>query len=297
MEKTFDQIFRETFTVLKKSISGILKVFGICFGGTVLVSLAAAAVLGMAFVKNINDSDYIQGYLQTASVSVGLFVMLAFLFLFVLYYISYCCTVLIIRNNALGYQESFKATFSKSFGKFFKALCAVILMTVIYCLIIGVIGVVPFALSIMKQNILVMILGIILSVIISIILIPPCYTGFYGILCQDGNFFSILNDSIRLGFKKWFKIFWYMLLLTIVCSIAMGISLGILIYVLRFINLLITGNMFAFTVQVRILVFAFEIIVGLFSLCYFTILYLDISGVKQPEVIMGPITPLENKPF
>lgn len=288
MEKTFGEIFSETFTVLKKSIPDFLKVMGICLGGTALVVLAGIAILGMEFIRNFNNSVYVQNYLQTSSVTIGLFILLAFLFIFVLYYVCYCCSVLIVRNNVLGYQEPFKVTCSKSLGKFLRVLGAVILMCIVYFLIATVTGIIPFVFFVMKQNIWMLVLGAVSTAIITVILVPPCFTGVYGVLCREGDFLSVFNEAIRLGFKKWFKIFGYLSLMTIICSITLGVVLGIVLYVFYLLHLTILENLLLFVVQMG---------VGLFSLCYCTILYLDISGEKQPEAVMEPITPLENKPL
>ena len=288
MEKSFGEIFKESFVVLKKSLPDFLKIIGICIFGSVLIIGAAIAVLGMQFIKNFNDAAFVQSYMSTSSASIGLFMLFAFLLLIALYYVGYCFTVLTVRNNYLEYKEPFKETFFKSFGKCLRVFLAAIFIGIFYFLIIGVTFGIPFIFFIVKQSIWPLVAGIVLTGIVSVIILPPFYTGFFGVLCRDEDFFSVLKESVRLGFQRWFKIVGYMALITLICSVPVGFLLGLIMYILKLAQLPILEN---------IVVFAVQIAVGLFSTCFTTILYLDISGIRQPEVVMEPIQPLENKPL
>ena len=275
MEKSFGEILTEAVEVFKKTAPDLLKILGVWLGGFIIVATALLTTVGMDFIKNVNDSQYVQNYLAASSVNLGLVVGGIFLFLFVLSYVCYCCGILVIRNYLVGIKDALKETFFKSFGKFCKLFFALLLMGIVYFIIIAAGIALPFFI-IPSQYAIFTLFVIIPVVLLSIVLFTPfSFTVFYGMLCLETSFSNILSDSIRLGFKRFFKIIAYMFLISLICGLPVSMILSILTYVFHALHLEVIGHIVAFAGQIA---------VGFFSACFLTIFYLDIAGLTGATV-------------
>lgn len=282
MEKSFSEILTESFAVFKKSIPFFLKILGVCIGGVGLSIIAILLTLGTPFIKNIDNSAYVQNYLSSTSGTTGLFITIIFFFLFVLSYVCYCSTILVVRNHVMGKEDSLKALFIESLRKFWKVFLTWVIIVVLLLILMSAEMALPFVIFTTKHAALALIVAIPLIFITILAILPPCFTVFYGILCSEGRFLTVLKESTRLGFQKWLKIVIYTVLIMLICSLPLGMIMGSLFYVFQMVNMMILGNVLSFVLQ---------IIIGIFSACFFTVFYLDISGTTAKEDLPVPTMP------
>lgn len=272
MLNNFTEIFTESFQVLKKSINPVLKVLGICAGGVAIGTMAILVSMGPQVFSAMGDSAQFQSYMEATSWVNGLLALVFFLATSLFCYVCYCWGILIIRNKTLGIEMPLKEVFSEAFRKFWKVLIACCLLGFIIFIVMAAEVTLPFLLLSKDYAVFAVFLIIPLIMITMLLITPPCFAVFYGLLCREGNFFTILGESLRLGFKKWVIIVIFFVLITGICSIPVGMCMGTLMVLLAMANLAIVANVLYMIVNVA---------VGFLSACFFTVLYVNISGMKE----------------
>ena len=187
MEKSFGEMVSDSFTAFKKSFLASLGVAGIFLGIFFVFGVIFALMFGRQLVGGGLSNP--QALLAYIPVLILLFVALVFI-----QYLSFAWIVLIIRNNILAGQSFFKESFFEAVRKIFKIILFGILLLVIF----GAIFFVCYLISPRIFPLLMLPLGL--------VLLPAILTTSYGILCLEGGFWDILSESVSLGFSRWFKI-------------------------------------------------------------------------------------------
>lgn len=270
MEKSFGELLTDSFAVIKKSYIDLLKICGVFLGCGLLGLITMYLVMGKDFIMNMQNQAYVQNYFNTHP-RYAIFVLLLSLFYFILTYVSYSWMALVVRNNILTDKSLLKEAFFESVKKFWRIFLAVFLMGAAY-LIIFLIGILALIFLFSKEHAILGIIVFILSFFAFLILILPSgFTIFTGVLCRNGKFWSIFWESLVLGFKKWFKIVGYMILIFLICGAIMGISAAFVSGILMALHLDILAIITYYIIQT---------IFGLFLFCFYTVFYLDIAGIK-----------------
>lgn len=256
MNKSFGEILTDSVSAFKKSFLAALGICGIFVGLIIVVGIIAALIVGPQMFSGISNPSYIMAYLSSFAV--------LFIALIILYYIFYCWIILVVRNNALVGKSFFKESFFEAARKFLKVLFTGFLMTIVFVTI----GFICYLIA-SKYAIIIMIP-------LTIIVAPSMFTIFYGVLCREGAFWEVLTDSLGLGFERWFRVVGYMLLFMI-CYVIVGIVLiGGTSFLFIKLNLPSVNALFN-------MIFEFALI--FFSLCFATVFYLDLAGIKPQEKV------------
>lgn len=260
MNNTFGVILKNTTDVFKKSfwkITGIyasLLVLAVIFGivsalffGQEIMALAAMGPENMDIISAMLPKIIVLGILATA-----------FAFLF---YMTGFWVVLIVRNTMLIGQGFVKEAFFETLKKIWKVIFLSILIFVAIIVISAF-----FTILLGKY-------GILITIPVLIFCLPFFFTAFYGILCKEGKFWGILSEAWTLAISSWLKIIGYVLLLAISITVATGIVMAVA-YALSKINLAIVGNILSFICQ---------IIISVFTTCFYTVFYLSLAGINPQE--------------
>lgn len=282
MEKSFGEIITESFEVFKKSLPAMLKILGLWIVAIAFVLGVLALSVGTEFFKGINNPTYMQSYLDANLGNLFAIFAITGTFIMVFSYVFYCWGILIVRNNALENGKTFKETFFEAIVKFWRILVAMFILGTVCCLVAFLEFIIPFLIFSTEHIVLVFILFVPLFFATIVVMAPSYCTVFYGVICNEGPFFTVFWQSICLGFRKWVKIILYLGLITLICCFPLGILMGIIILLFQVLHLDMLGNIFS--------VFA-QIIVAFLSASFFTVFYLDVAGLCPPKAPRENVLP------
>lgn len=268
MEKNFIEIFTDSLSVFKKSFLPSLGVLVVFLVLIFILSLGFVFMFGVETFYNLRNTSAIPGIGFLLSVFVFAILML------VIQSAMYGGMILVIRNNALVGKSFFQEAISEALRKLWKIILASFLMAIIF--------IVLYVLSIVLMMKVHIFIGVIFLGLSFLALCPPMFTAFYGIVCREGNFWDVFSDTISLGFSKWLKIIGFLILLIVgivIISIIVGLFVGFL-----------AGVMHSDTIA-ALFMGIFNLCIFFFSLCFCTVFYLDIAGIKpQKKVEMEEAT-------
>lgn len=266
MKKGFVEIFKESIAVAKKSILGILGVYGISILVFLILGVISALLFGRDLLMMLTVISTDPTALNSMLPSLGKFAVLLLLF-FILSYISGFWTIIVVKNNILLGKSFLKAAFFETCRKIWK----VIVLSILLVLFFSLITIVP-----------VLILGKWSFIIIAplmVFIMPLVWTISFAMMCEEGGFVEIFTNALNLGYSNWGHIF-VISLLFFVATFFFMILVGVVqIGIIKILGLAIIGQLVGAVCQ-----FMVQIVVT----CFLTDLYLNVSGKTTPVIQQMP---------
>lgn len=276
MQKTFIDILRDSVIAFRKSFWTVLGIYAAILAAGIICGFISAVSLGKQGIMLLSmmgatktfDPNLLSGFLPQL-ITIGI---LGFLFLLFIYFVSFW-TVLIIRNNFLIGQSLLKQSFKETFGKIFKLI------------FFGLIFLIGFVVFSVLLGILFKKLSLLFLFVLMFAIAPMLYTLFYGILCREGNFWEVVNDSWHLGMTNWFRIMGYFILFIICAIIVFSAGMFVSFYLMR-------GNV----IVSQIFNIIFQYAYSLFGTCFATVFFLDLADIGLTETEEIDISTVEMQP-
>jgi len=262
----FVEIFKEAIITAKKSVWGLLGVYGISLAAFVILGIISALLFGRDLMMMLSVLSTDPSAISVMLPSLAKFAVVLLL-LFLLSYISGFWAIVVVKNNVLLGKSFLKEAFFESCRKIWKVIVLSILLVILFSLM----TVVP-----------VLILGKWSFIIIAplmIFVLPLVWTISFAMMCEEGGFVEIFTNALHLGLENWGSIF-CVTLMSFISTFFFILAVGFLqLGIMKILGLVVIGKLIGVICQ---------FLVQIFITCYLTVLYLNVSGKTAPVIEQMP---------